>query len=97
MIPDGEYTAVVDRIEAGVAALELDLEDGPAELRVEADALPERARRADAVLAVVVCDGDLVEATHDEAETERRRERAQDRFDRLSRRPPRDDTDEDPE
>jgi hypothetical protein len=38
-------------------------------------------------LAVQVVDDELLEAEYDSEETKRRRERARDRFDRLSNRP----------
>lgn len=90
MIPDGTYTAVVDRIEDGLATLELADDGDRYELVVDPEELPDPACHADAVLHVAVDDGDLVDATYDDAETEARRERSQSRFDRLSRRPSRD-------
>lgn len=95
MIPDGTYTAVVDRIEDELAVLEVEVGDAVDELVVEATALPAAAGRADAVLTVDIEDGDLVAATHDSAETAGRRERARERFDRLSSRPPSTDDGED--
>ncbi|WP_436922908.1 DUF3006 domain-containing protein [Halosimplex amylolyticum] len=96
MIPDGTYTAVVDRIEDGLATLQLEDDDGPEEFVVYPGQLPEAARHADAVLRVELADGELAEVAYDEAETEARRDQAQDRFDRLSRRPSReDDTEQD--
>lgn len=79
-------TAVVDRVEDGTAALELD--DGQRrELLVDADRLPDPARRADAVLEVTV-DGDTVlAASYDPEATRRRARRARERFDRLAERP----------
>lgn len=91
MIPDGTYTAVVDRIEDSLATLQLEGEDDLYDLVVGEEALPEPARHADAVLHVEVEDEEFVEATYDESETRARRERAQDRFDQLSERPSRDD------
>jgi hypothetical protein len=89
MIPDGRYTAVVDRIEDGLAAVLLE-EDGTDddELLVEPDELPDDGQHADAVLTVEVQGGELVEASYESGETEHRRESAQSRFDRLSERPP---------
>ncbi len=107
MIPDDTYTAVVDRVEDGLATLELTAaadadetdDSGGSERRrerhelvVDPETLPPDARRADAVLRVTVRDGDLADATYDETETEDRAESAQDRFDRLSKRPPGDDS-----
>jgi hypothetical protein len=93
VIPDGTYTAVVDRIEEGLAALEVERSEAVDELVVEATALPAGARRADAVLTVELADGELVGATHDASTTATRRRELQDRFDRLSSRLP-DDEDE---
>lgn len=91
MPADGTYTAVLDRIEAGVdgdvAVLILE-DDGEAvdDLIVPIGELPDGGREPDTVIEVVVEDGELASATVDEAETQARSERAQDRFDRLSRR-----------
>lgn len=108
MIPDDTYTAVVDRIEDGLATLELtaaadadETDDGRGsegrrerhELVVEPQTLPPDARHANAVLRVAVRDGEVVDATYDEAETEARAESAQDRFDGLSQRAPSDSDD----
>jgi hypothetical protein len=92
MIPNGRYTAVVDRIEDGLAAVLIE-EDGTDayELLVEPSELPEEGQHADAVLTVEVQDEELVEASYQPNETESRRESAQDRFDRLSERPPSDE------
>jgi hypothetical protein len=89
MIPDGEYTAVVDRIEDGLATVLLEEDETDAyELLVEPAELPEDGQHANAVLTVEVRDGDLVEANYEASETAERRESAQSRFDRLSERPP---------
>lgn len=92
MIPDGQYTAVVDRIEDGLAAVLLE-EDGTDayELLVEPAELPVDAQHADAVLTVEMQDGELVDASYEISETEERRKSAQSRFDRLSKRPPSDE------
>jgi hypothetical protein len=89
MIPDGTYTAVIDEFEGSLARLELEAEASGDlyELVVEREALPEESCESGAVLAVEVRDGELVEAEYEPEETQRRRERARDRFDRLSRRP----------
>jgi hypothetical protein len=91
-LSDGCYTAVVDSVEDGFATVffERDGEEtGNAVL--DTAALPEDARRGDAVLRVTITDGALVEAEYDAERTEVRSERAQDRFDRLSERPPSDE------
>ncbi len=93
MIPDGTYTAVVDRIEDGLAAVEVTTDEQRHELLVSVGELPAEARQADAVLEIEVRDEDLVAARYDPAATEDRTDRAQSRFDQLSRRPPDHDTD----
>lgn len=95
MIPDGRYVAVVDRIEDGVAAV-IPEADGEVleELLVDPETLPESAQSANAVLDIVVADGELREVMYDAEETEQRKETAQSRFDNLSKRPPKDESDE---
>lgn len=88
--PDGTFLAVVDRFEAGAdgARLAVLVLERAGETRgrlvVGADELPADARHEDAVLEVVVDDGDLASGRYLPEETARRRERAQDRFDRLA-------------
>lgn len=96
---DGEYTAVVDRVEDGLAVLLLEANGETVDdLLVPSEDLPRRARAADAVLTVVVEDGDLIEARYRPEETRERAERAQSRFDRLAERPPkRSDSGPDPD
>jgi len=98
MVADGTYTAVLDRFEGEQAALVLE-RDGTdvAEIAVARERLPEPGRNQDAVFELVVDDGDVVELSHDPAATSERKERAQDRFDRLSKRPPGSESDESPE
>ena len=95
MIPDGEYTAVVDRLEETLAVLEVNAEDDLQELIVEEESLPADGRHSDAILHITVRDGDVVEATYDAEETNEQGERSQNRFDRLSKRPPQTDKDDD--
>lgn len=93
MMPDGPYTAVVDETEAGTARLELEAPDGDLyDLYVDTEQLPADSRHESAVLNVEVEEETLVTAEYDDAETERRRESMRDRFERLSQRPPDDDT-----
>ena len=65
MIPDGQYTAVVDRIEDGHATILLE-EDGEDahELVVYPEALPSDGRHSDAILAVEINDDELAEAKY---------------------------------
>lgn len=88
MIPDGTYTAVVDESDDSLVRLELQAADDELyELVVESTALPDAGREIGAVLTVEVVAETLTEATYEAEETTRRRNRAQDRFDRLSKRP----------
>ena len=93
MLPDGTYTAIIDRIEDGIATLEVDTEDGLSALDIEAAKLPAEARTADLVLEITVADSALAGVTREPAETADRASEAQRRFDRLSKRPPRDGDD----
>ncbi|OSO90588.1 hypothetical protein B9H04_16875 [Halorubrum ezzemoulense DSM 17463] len=91
-LDDGEYTAVVDSIEDGLATVffERDGEEvGNAVL--EADRLPEDGKHADAILTVTVVDGDLETVQYEPEQTTERADAAQNRFDRLSKRPPSED------
>jgi hypothetical protein len=90
MIPDGEYIAVVDRIEETLVTLELSTDDDQYNLVVGEEELPEEAQQVDAVLNVTVVDDELETADYDAEETAQRQQAAQDRFDRLSQRPPKD-------
>jgi hypothetical protein len=95
MIPDGSHRAVVDRIEDGLAVLEVTgPEDELHELVVSSDDLPSEGRHADAIFTVGVEEEQLVEATYQQAETHQQKERAQRRFDQLSSRPPDSDDEE---
>lgn len=87
-----EFTAVLDRFEDEQAVLLLEA-DGEVvdELVVPTDVLPVEACHQDAVLTVSVEAGTLIDAEYEPAETESRKTSAQDRFDRLSRRPPSND------
>lgn len=91
-LPDGTHTAVVDRLEDELAALEVTTEAERFELNLEVARLPSEARHADAVLTLTVEDGALTDISYDADETVERRERSQSRFDRLSSRPPDDDS-----
>lgn len=94
MTLDGTYTAVLDRIEDDLAVLEVTDGEQTDELVVEMGALPTDGRHPDAVFDVRIAEGELQTATYDESRSESRTEAAQDRFDRLSSRPPRDDHDD---
>jgi hypothetical protein len=94
MTLDGQYRAVLDRIENDLAVLEVDVDGDLEELVVSVEHIPAAAREPDAVLEVILGDDQIVDATFDRRATRRRRQHSQRRFDRLSRRPPRDDDDE---
>ncbi|TKX87827.1 DUF3006 domain-containing protein [Halorubrum sp. SS5] len=91
-LPDGEYTAVVDAVEDGLATVFFE-RDGEevGDAVVDAARLPPDGRRADAVLSVTLGSGHIESAAYDPERTEARAEAAQDRFDRLSKRPSSDD------
>jgi hypothetical protein len=95
MIPDGDYTAVVDRIEAALATLEISGDNERYSLVVDEETLPEAARHTDAVLQITLVNEELTAVAYDPDETERRAKTAQDRFDRLAERPPNGDDDAD--
>ncbi|MFD1588118.1 DUF3006 family protein [Halorientalis brevis] len=87
-ITDGTYTAVVDRFEEDLAVVLVEGEEElVGELVVETESLPADGQHVDAVLTVVVEDGELDDVAYDEAETTERAEDAQSRFDQLSERP----------
>ena len=94
-VADGRYAATVDRIEEGLAVVLIE-RDGDVidERTVPVDRVPEDARHDGAVLDVEIRDGQLRGISYDEERTEERRQRLQERFDRLAERPP-DDEDED--
>lgn len=92
MIPDGSYRAVVDRFEDSNAALELSGAETRYELVVGKYELPRSARHTDAILEVEVVDGELVDVDYKPEASTEQAEAAQDRFDRLSKRPPDDDS-----
>ena len=91
-LPDGEYTAVVDNVEDGLATVffERDGEEvGNAVL--DASRLPSDGQHADAILSVTLSEGRIESASYKPEQTKARKEAAQDRFDRLSKRPPSDE------
>ncbi|TKX74678.1 DUF3006 domain-containing protein [Halorubrum sp. GN11_10-6_MGM] len=91
-LPDGEYTAVVDSVEDGLATVFFERDGGEIGNAVlEASRLPSDGRHADAILSVVLSEGRIESASYEPERTERRAEAAQDRFDRLSKRPPSDE------
>lgn len=86
------YTGVVDRLEGEQAVVLLESQgDVVDELVLDLDALPEPAQHPDAVLHLELQNDELVELTYDAEETERRTQRARERFKNLSQRPPTDD------
>lgn len=85
-------TAVLDRFEDDQAVLLLE-EDGETvdELVVEVGDLPSEAQHQNAVLTVLRDEEGITELTYDSDRTESRTDRMRRRFDRLARRPPRDE------
>ena len=91
-LEDGHYTAVVDTIEDGLATVFFE-QDGEevSDAVIDASSLPEDGRHANAILTVEVATGELTQVDYKPERTEERKQAAQDRFDRLSSRPPHDD------
>jgi hypothetical protein len=97
---DGTYVAVLDRFEEVKTAVEgyeemaiLLVEDGDGivdERLIDRAELPSDGRHQDAVFEVRFEEDELVELVYDSKMTEERSQAAQDRFDRLSKRLPRD-------
>lgn len=90
-LPDGEYTAVVDSIEDGLATVFFE-RDGEevGNAVIDPDELPSNGQHADAILNVEIHDSAISSAQYEPDRTEARSTSAQDRFDRLSKRPPSD-------
>ncbi|WP_251329470.1 DUF3006 domain-containing protein [Haloplanus pelagicus] len=87
MVDDGTYTAVLDRFEEEVAVLVLESDaETIGHVVVDTETLPAEGQHQDALFTVVIRDDTLTEATYRPNRTEKRRETAQSRFDRLSER-----------
>ena len=81
------YTAVVDRIVEGRAVLLLEADGETVDQRdLPADDLPEDGRHEGAVFEATVEDGTIADLAYRPGTEADRREAAQDRFDRLSKR-----------
>lgn len=98
-LPDGTYTATIDRIEEGVAVLlieDRDADDVDAEsdrevvdeVHCPADELSSDARAESGVVSVRLVDGEVADVERRPQATRRRRAEIQERFDRLAERPP---------
>lgn len=85
---DGEYRAVLDRIEDGVGVLLIEA-DGEVreEVQVDSDRLPDAAGEG-ALFGATFDGGTLTELAHRPRETEQRRRELQSRVDDLAQRPP---------
>ncbi|WP_418281013.1 DUF3006 domain-containing protein [Halorubrum sp. DTA98] len=84
----GTFTATVDRIVDAKTAVIL-VEDDKEEIEqfdIPADQLPEKGRAEGSVLTVEITDDEIIDMQYDSESTERRRQNAQDRLDRLSER-----------
>lgn len=91
-LPDGTYTAVIDSIEDGYATVFFERDgDEVGNAIIAAGQFPEDAQHVDAVLTVTLSEGEIEEATYESEKTTERSSAAQDRFDRLSKRPLSDD------
>lgn len=94
-----QYTGVLDRFEDEEAVLLLGADgETVGDLIVERDMLPTDGAHQDAVFTVRLSDdGDLETIEYRPDRTAQRNDRAQSRFDRLSKRPPSPADDADPE
>lgn len=82
------HTAVVDRIEDGIAVLLIEDDSGTVieERTPAADELPSEIEAGD-VVELTLDGDDIATVTRDSAATESRKQRAQNRFDQLAERP----------
>lgn len=81
------YTAVVDRIVEGTAVLLLEADGETVDQRdLPAEDLPDEGRHEGAVFEATAEDGTIVDLEYRPETEADRREAAQDRFDRLSKR-----------
>ena len=89
------YIAVLDRFEGEQAILVIEREGTDVEDRIlTIDRLPEDGQHVDAVFQITIDGDEIVAVEYNSEMTENRAESAQRRFDRLSKRPPREDDDE---
>ncbi|WP_327051939.1 DUF3006 domain-containing protein [Halomicrococcus gelatinilyticus] len=87
-------TGVVDRFEGDQAVILLESDTEVVdEVVVDEREIPEDGRHVDAVLRVELEEEDVVRISYEAEETEERKSRVQDRFERLSERPPSDERD----
>jgi hypothetical protein len=86
---NGTYVGVVDRFEGDDAVVLLERNgDVVGQVIVSRESLPEAGNHVDAVLDVTVRVDAVEHLEYDPETTASRRENTQDRFDRLSERPP---------
>ncbi len=88
MTVDGSFTCVVDRIVDERTAVVLLEEDGDVveQLDLDLETLPEECRHEGALFDADVSDGALVDVKYQPERERERRERLQEKFDRLSKR-----------
>ena len=86
-------TGVVDRFEGEQAVVLLESDAAVVdEVVLDEQEIPEDGCHVDAVLRVELEETDVVRIAYDAAETEERKTSVKDRFERLSERPPSDDS-----
>lgn len=90
VLDDGTYVATIDRISEGIAVLLIEGENTAIEERQidDLERIPEDGRHAGAVLHVKVADGHIIDIMYDPEGEQTRRAEMDERFDRLSDRPP---------
>lgn len=90
MDENSTFTATIDRIAEGIAVLLLEDDGEVIEERHihDLEQIPEAGRHDGAVLTVSITGDEIVAIDYEEEVEAQRRERMQNRFDRLSERPP---------
>lgn len=95
MVANGTYTAVLDRFEDTTAVLVLEQNgDDIMDYTLDTSALPPEGQHEDAIFELVIDENDVVDITYQPDETNARKQSAQNRFDRLSNRPPSEEPDD---
>lgn len=88
-LPDGPYVGVVDRFEEDDAVVLLERDGNEVgDVLIPGERLPHRARRQDAIVRVVLREGDVAAVWYDSKATRDRGASAQARFDRIAQRAP---------
>ena len=86
-VEDGSFVAVVDNIEDGIARVLLEYSGKyKCSVQIEESEVPDECCHQDAVFSIVFESGNIEAMEYKPEETEDRKRRLQDRFNRLSER-----------